>query len=82
MDDPLYQGMCLHLTDYERTIARALKVYTPNWWQANIHPQTMLDYLNARDDANRIRAMATMARDAINHACMAFNAIAATEKQG
>jgi hypothetical protein len=75
MRHPLYEPMVARLNPYEQTCAKRLEAHKPNWWQICIHPQTMLDYLNAPSEAHRISAMVTMARDAINMLTMGAQAL-------
>lgn len=75
MRHPLYDQALADLSPYEQSVARALETYRPSWWQTRVHPQTMLDYLDARDDAHRVSAMVTMMRDAVNWAHTARQAL-------
>jgi hypothetical protein len=57
------------LTPYEQTLADALEAQLGReWYYATAHPQTMRDYITARDEAARARALLTMKVDAVSHA--------------
>jgi len=57
------------LTPYEQTLADALESQMGReWYYATAHPQTMRDYVTARDQAARDRALLTMKVDAVSHA--------------
>lgn len=81
MKHPLYDAAVARLTVYEQQIAKAMEQRQPNWWQKAIHPQTMLDYLDACDDAHRISPMVTMMRDAINQAFVFYGAVLAVTEE-
>lgn len=82
MSHPLYAQVLARLNPFEKECAKALEIYKPDWWQMCVHPQTMLDYLNAPSEAYRVSAMTTMARDSIAAACMCHNALRKTSLGG
>lgn len=84
MRHPLYEAAKARFVNndpFRAAAAHDLEAQDPSWWQWAIHPQTMLDYLNARDDANRVSAMVTMMEDAFRRAVAGFRALESVAKK-
>lgn len=63
------------MTDYEGTLAQALQdQFGEHWFLHGAHPQTIVDYLTAPNDARRDRATETMKRDAVQYASSVLSA--------
>lgn len=63
------------MMDYEKTLEQALQdQFGEHWFIHGAHPQTVMDYLTAPNDARRDRAIATMKRDAVQYASSVLSA--------
>ena len=63
------------MSEYEQKLADALAAqFGQNWFHYGAHPQTVQDYLNARDDASRAQVVVNMKNSALNHAFSVIHA--------
>ena len=57
------------MTEYMQRVAHALESqFGQDWWLHGAHPQTVRDYVTARNEGQRAAALATMQRDACTYA--------------